>query len=97
LGQLVDIPANILKIDRRFIAPLPGDQRHLDIVKSTIQLANSLNMKVIAEGIETKEQATLLISLGCHTLQGYYFGKPTPSQIWTDNDHAKAKELRMVY
>lgn len=97
LGQLVDIPANILKIDRRFIAPLPDDARHLDIVQSTIQLANSLNMKVIAEGIETKEQANLLISLGCHTLQGYYYGKPTPSKEWTDNNHAKAKELRMVY
>ncbi|MCZ2722323.1 EAL domain-containing protein [Marinomonas sp. 15G1-11] len=97
LGQLVDIPANILKIDRRFISPLPDDARHLDIVKSTIQLADSLNMKVIAEGIETKEQANLLISLGCLTLQGYYYGKPTPSQEWTDNNHAKAKELRMVY
>ncbi|MFT2111401.1 EAL domain-containing protein [Marinomonas sp. 2405UD68-3] len=97
LGQLIDIPANILKIDRRFIAPLPNELRHLDIVKSTIQLANSLNMRVIAEGIETKEQANLLISLGCHTLQGYYYGKPTPSQEWTENNHAKAKELRMVY
>ncbi|MEP3348587.1 MAG: phosphodiesterase [Marinomonas sp.] len=97
LGQLVDIPANILKIDRRFIAPLPNDQRHLDIVKSTIQLAESLDMKVIAEGIETKEQANLLIALGCHTLQGYYFGKPSPLSDWTNKNHEKAKELRMVY
>ncbi|ETI60410.1 GGDEF domain-containing phosphodiesterase [Marinomonas profundimaris] len=97
LGQLVDIPANILKIDRRFIAPLPGDQRHIDIVKSTIQLAESLNMKVIAEGIETKEQANLLAALGCHTLQGYYFAKPSPLSDWTAKDNAKAKELRMVY
>ncbi|WOD07513.1 phosphodiesterase [Marinomonas sp. GJ51-6] len=92
LGQLVDIPANILKIDRRFIAPLPNDQRHLDIVKSTIQLAESLDMKVIAEGIETKEQANLLIALGCHTLQGYYFGKPSPLSDWTNKNHEKAKE-----
>ena len=97
LGQLVDIPANILKIDRRFVAPLPQDQRHLDIVKSTIQLAVSLNMQVIAEGIETKEQANLLTALGCHTLQGYYFGKPAPMSDWTANNHEKAKELRMVY
>lgn len=97
LGQLVDIPANILKIDRRFITPLPNDQRHVDIVKSTIQLAESLNMKVIAEGIETKEQATLLIALGCHTLQGYYFGKPSPMSDWTSRNNEKAKELRMVY
>jgi diguanylate cyclase (GGDEF)-like protein len=97
LGQLVDIPANILKIDRRFISPLPNDQRHVDIVKSTIQLAESLNMKVIAEGIETKEQATLLIALGCHTLQGYYFGKPSPMSDWTARNNEKAKELRMVY
>ncbi|MEP0071994.1 MAG: phosphodiesterase [Marinomonas sp.] len=97
LGQLVDIPANILKIDRRFIDPLPNDQRNLDIVKSTIQLAESLNMKVIAEGIETKEQANLLIALGCHTLQGYYFGKPSPLSDWTSKNHEKAKELRMVY
>ncbi|RBO82011.1 diguanylate cyclase/phosphodiesterase [Marinomonas aquiplantarum] len=97
LGQLVDIPANILKIDRRFVSPLPQDQRHVDIVKSTIQLANSLNMQVIAEGIETKEQATLLIALGCHTLQGYYYAKPSPLSDWTANGHEKAKQHRMVY
>ncbi|WP_227803910.1 phosphodiesterase [Marinomonas profundi] len=97
LGQLVDIPANILKIDRRFVSPLPGDQRHVDIVKSTIQLADSLGMTVIAEGIETKEQANLLAALGCHTLQGYYFAKPSPLSDWTSKDNAKAKELRMVY
>ncbi|PYF84514.1 diguanylate cyclase/phosphodiesterase [Marinomonas alcarazii] len=97
LGQLVDIPANILKIDRRFVTPLPGDQRHVDIVKSTIKLAESLGMKVIAEGIETKEQATLLAALGCNTLQGYYFAKPSPLSDWTAQDNAKAKELRMVY
>ena len=97
LGQLIDIPANILKIDRRFVAPLPSDQRHLDIVKSTIEMAKSLNMKVVAEGIETKEQAALLGSLGCNTLQGYYFGKPTPMQEWTNNDNEKAKQLRMVF
>ncbi len=97
LGQLVDIPANILKIDRRFVSPLPQDQRHVDIVKSTIQLANSLNMQVVAEGIETKEQATLLIALGCHTLQGYYYSKPSPLSDWTANGHEKAKQHRMVY
>lgn len=97
LGQLIDIPASVLKIDRRFVAPLPNDQRHLDIVKSTIQLATSLNMKVIAEGIETKEQADLLSSLGCNTLQGYYFGKPAPITDWTENNNAKAKGLRMVH
>ena len=97
LGQLIDIPANILKIDRRFVAPLPADKRHLDIVKSTIEMAKSLNMKVVAEGIETKEQAELLASLGCHTLQGYYFGKPTPVQEWTKNNNEKAKQLRMVF
>jgi diguanylate cyclase (GGDEF)-like protein len=95
--QLIDIPATVLKIDRRFVAPLPDDQRHLDIVKSTIQLALSLNMKVIAEGIETREQANLLIALGCHTLQGYYYAKPVPMTDWTNNNHEKAKELRMVY
>lgn len=97
LGQLIDIPANVLKIDRRFVAPLPQDQRHVDIVKSTIKLAESLNMKVIAEGIETKEQATLLLSLGCEILQGYYYGKPSPLSEWTDQNHAKVKALRMVY
>ncbi|EAQ63740.1 Signaling protein with a sensor domain, HAMP, GGDEF and EAL domains [Marinomonas sp. MED121] len=97
LGQLIDIPANILKIDRRFVAPLPSDKRHLDIVKSTIEMANSLNMKVVAEGIETKDQAELLAALGCHTLQGYYFGKPTPVLEWTKNDNEKAKQLRMVF
>ncbi|MGO3345646.1 MAG: EAL domain-containing protein [Marinomonas sp.] len=96
MGQLIDVPATVLKIDRRFVDPLPNDQRHLDIVKSTIQLAKSLNMKIIAEGIETKAQAKLLIDLGCDTLQGYYFAKPSPLTDWTDNNHQKAKALRMV-
>lgn len=97
MGQLIDIPANILKIDRRFVAPLPDDKRHLDIVKSTIQLAKSLSMSVIAEGIESREQANLLIGLGCDTLQGYYYGKPSPISDWTQNNNEKAKQLRMVY
>ncbi|GAB3478136.1 putative bifunctional diguanylate cyclase/phosphodiesterase [Marinomonas epiphytica] len=97
LGQLVDIAANILKIDRRFVMPLPEDKRHLDIVKSTLQLAKSLDMKVVAEGIETQAQADLLIRLGCDTLQGYFFYKPSPIENWTEDNNQKAKALRMVY
>ena len=96
LGQLIDIPADTLKIDRRFVAPLPNDQRHIDIVKSTIQLAESMNMQVIAEGIETKEQANLLFALGCHLLQGYYFAKPAPISEWTAENNEKAKTLLRI-
>ncbi|MFD2205537.1 EAL domain-containing protein [Kiloniella antarctica] len=78
MSQLKSIPAQKLKIDRSFIASALTDARDAAITKSIIQLGNAFNMKVIAEGVELKEQEIFLQKEGCHILQGYYYAKPMP-------------------
>jgi diguanylate cyclase (GGDEF)-like protein len=81
LSYLDQLPVQVLKIDRRFVAGLTAkDSSSVEIVKATISLAHSLNIKVVAEGIETKEQYELLKSYGCDFGQGYYIAKPLTSQ-----------------
>lgn len=69
---------DVLKVDREFVMGLPDDKPSLGIVKALTEFSNSLEKKVIAEGVETSEQADLLAGLGCDCLQGYYFSKPVP-------------------
>ncbi len=76
LLRLTKLPFKVLKIDRAFIQGLPHDESHVLICKSIIDLAKSLNLHVIAEGIETKEQLRFLIKHGCDFGQGFYFSKP---------------------
>jgi len=68
-----------LKIDRSFISGLPENKQSRSICKAIIDLANAMNIGVIAEGIETREQAKMLIELGCTTGQGYLYSKPVPA------------------
>ena len=65
-----------LKIDRRLISPMDESNNAARLVKSIIDIGHALNIGVIAEGVETKEQADLLAKLGAARLQGYYFSKP---------------------
>ncbi|HRE20480.1 MAG TPA: EAL domain-containing protein [Rhabdaerophilum sp.] len=67
-----------IKIDRSFITDLDQDRQALAIVQTIVALARNLDMKVIAEGIETEEQAKLVLACGCARGQGYLFGKPLP-------------------
>lgn len=69
---------DVLKVDREFVMGLPDDRPSFGIVKALTEFSNSLEKKVIAEGVETIEQADLLAGLGCDCLQGYYFSKPVP-------------------
>ncbi len=69
---------DVLKVDREFVMGLPDDRPSFGIVKALTEFSNSLEKKVIAEGVETPEQADLLAGLGCDCLQGYYFSKPVP-------------------
>jgi EAL domain-containing protein (putative c-di-GMP-specific phosphodiesterase class I) len=73
------LPVNLLKIDRSFIARMTRDSDNMEIVATIISLAHSLKMKVIAEGVETEEQARILNLLRCDEVQGYYFCKPVPA------------------
>jgi diguanylate cyclase (GGDEF)-like protein/PAS domain S-box-containing protein len=83
LSYLHRFPIDTLKIDQSFIANLhqPGATRGNDeIVKAIISLAHTLNLTVVAEGIETLDQQRYLYASGCHGGQGYYFSRPLPAQ-----------------
>jgi diguanylate cyclase (GGDEF)-like protein len=76
LAYIKKLNVNYIKIDRSFITNIQSDHRDEAIVKSILSLCADLDKQVIAEGIETLEQAEKLSSLGCNLGQGYYFGKP---------------------
>lgn len=76
LSHLRDFPVDVVKIDRSFIERIVFDPEIMAIVSAVIDLSRSLNMKVVAEGVETREQMNLLRDEGCPFGQGYFFGKP---------------------
>ncbi len=76
LAYLKDLPADELKIDKSFVLDMDRDKSNLMIVESTINLAHSLGLTVIAEGIETEEVCERLAALGCDLGQGYLFSRP---------------------
>ena len=76
LSYLHRFPVSTLKIDRAFIDLMMDDTENFEIVRTIRTLAHSLGMEVVAEGIETDEQLSILVSLGCELGQGYYFSKP---------------------
>jgi EAL domain-containing protein (putative c-di-GMP-specific phosphodiesterase class I) len=78
LGYLARLPATSLKIDRSFITTMLDDPNALTLVQTVISLAHSLRLKVIAEGVETEEQAKVLRLLRCDEIQGYLIGRPVP-------------------
>lgn len=78
-GRLVDLPCEILKIDRSFVARLPGDPSSAAMVAAMLELAERLGMRAVAEGIETADQLEFLLERGCPLGQGFLFGRPTPA------------------
>jgi diguanylate cyclase (GGDEF)-like protein/PAS domain S-box-containing protein len=82
LSYLSKLPLDTLKVDRTFVVDLTEAPEGLAQVSTIINLAHSLNLKVVAEGVETAEQARLLRMLGCNEMQGFYISKPVPSEIF---------------
>ena len=80
LAYISRLPINSLKIDRSFITAMTGSPQDRGIVTTIIALAHSMNLKVVAEGVETKEQLQLLKKLKCDEAQGYFFSKPLPPE-----------------
>ena len=80
LSYLRRMPISELKIDRSFVATIPGDQNNTVIVNSIISMAQYLNIRVVAEGVETLEQLEQLTLCTCHMVQGYYFSRPLPPE-----------------
>lgn len=78
LDYLRRVPASELKIDRSFVTDLAADAARLPLVRSTIELAHSVGMTVVAEGVETAVAAQILASMGCDEAQGFLFGKAMP-------------------
>ncbi|MDB5864795.1 MAG: hypothetical protein JWO70_2601 [Betaproteobacteria bacterium] len=78
LSYLVRLPIDTLKIDRAFVAPMCACPMHLAIVTTVISLARALDLRVVAEGVETQEQAKLLTLLRCEEAQGFLYSRPLP-------------------
>lgn len=88
LAYLRDLPIDELKLDRSFITPMTVDSRAAALVSSTIDLAHSLNMDVVAEGVETTDAYDDLVLFGCDQGQGYYMSRPIPADEiagWLEN------------
>ncbi len=78
LGYLRELPLTQLKIDRSFVQSMAENKRSAAIVRSIIQMGLDLELDVIAEGVETREQVSFLTQNGCQAYQGYLFGRPMP-------------------
>ena len=76
LAYLKKFPVSKIKIDRMFIKDIPDDKEDMAITKTIINLAKSLNLRIIAEGVETEEQKEFVFSNGCDYIQGYYYSPP---------------------
>jgi diguanylate cyclase (GGDEF)-like protein len=84
LAYLKDLPVDQIKIDRSFVANVVEEQRNRAIIKSIIQLCEGLNLSVIAEGAETKEEVDYLVNAGCEHIQGFFFSKPLGTDSFFD-------------
>jgi EAL domain-containing protein (putative c-di-GMP-specific phosphodiesterase class I) len=78
LSYLHELPIDALKIDRSFIAAMAEDERKIKIVSTILLLGKGLGIEVVAEGVETAQQAEALQKLGCDRAQGYFFARPSP-------------------
>jgi len=91
LAALRKLPAAELKIDRAFVTDLATSEQARGIAKAIVQMAHTLGLRVVAEGVETEAQRDLLVGLGCDELQGYLFARPMTAAslaLWADNDGA---------
>ncbi|MCW0823323.1 EAL domain-containing protein [Clostridioides difficile] len=84
ISCLRDMPIDILKLDKSFLGGIEHDERSSNIAKSIVSLAKSLDLVVIIEGVESKEQAELMKQFGCDLVQGFYFARPMPAKNFLD-------------
>lgn len=95
LSYLIDFSFGKLKIDRSFVSRIDTDSSSGAVVSTIVGLSRALGVSIIAEGVETESQATLLRAAGCEVVQGYLFGRPAPLKIRLGDEHA-TDEVRRV-
>ncbi|TPM92825.1 bifunctional diguanylate cyclase/phosphodiesterase [Mesorhizobium sp. B2-1-3A] len=95
LSYLIDFSFGKLKIDRSFVSRIDTDSSSGAVVSTIVGLSRALGVSIIAEGVETESQATLLRAAGCEVVQGYLFGRPAPLKIGLGGGQA-AEEVRRV-
>jgi EAL domain-containing protein (putative c-di-GMP-specific phosphodiesterase class I) len=84
LSYLKQFPFDILKIDRSFVCQLAQDTKNAAITTAILQLAHTLNLKVVAEGVETQEELDFLYGHQCDEVQGYWFSPPLSAQAFEE-------------
>ncbi len=87
LQQLSNVPFTELKIDQSFVKDSPTQPRHRTIIETSLDLARKLNLKTVAEGVETRAEWDLLKALGCEQAQGYFIARPMPGHQMPDWVH----------
>src|SRR5207248_2033288 len=96
LTYLRRFSVNELKIDRSFVRDVEYDDDARSIVTAVVNLAHSLNLRVVAEGVETRRQSEFLSSMKCDELQGYFFSRPLPANELDQRLKAKDFKVRMT-
>ncbi len=84
LAYLQDLPVAFIKVDRTFVSRLDGSPRASAVVRAVVELAHAHGYQVTAEGVETQQQADLLLGMGCDHAQGWLFGRPSLGQLFSD-------------
>ncbi len=94
LNMLRNMPVDILKLDMRFLEDIQNDPRARAIVKNVVNLARDIDMDVIIEGVETREQLDFLKSIGCKNIQGFLFAYPMTKEDYLDRFVHKPEPIK---
>jgi EAL domain-containing protein (putative c-di-GMP-specific phosphodiesterase class I)/GGDEF domain-containing protein len=97
LAYLKKLPVSVMKIDKSFVLNMESDRDNAVIVRSIIDLGHNLGLKVVAEGVETREANSMLKSFHCDEAQGFYYSRPLPAYAITDFLTARLQEGVQTY
>jgi EAL domain-containing protein (putative c-di-GMP-specific phosphodiesterase class I) len=97
LAELAEVPPDYIKLDRVLIQDLHKTQARQELVRALTRVASDLGIRLIAEGIETHEEAQICRQLGCHLGQGYFFGKPSPVAAFPQRRRADTRRIDLSW